>query len=83
MNDVFRQRQSIIFSGILTLVMAILSDGDNRDKVVEQLRNLADEMFPGTSKAREERESRLANILKTQAEKTLTVEQLFEGADDG
>ena len=84
MRDVFRQRQGIVFSGIMTLVMAVMAETpEAREKVIEQVRRLADEMFPGTDKERKEREERLAEILKTQAEKTLTVEQLFEGTDDG
>lgn len=83
MANVFQHRQRITFSIVLTLVMAMLAEGENRDKVVEQLRNLSEDMFPGTAKAREERDEYLANILKTRAEKTLTVERLFEGADDG
>jgi hypothetical protein len=78
MQSVFRQRMRIGYSIVQTLVMAILADGDNRDKVVDQLRALADEMFPTDRASQKEKEDFMAKVLREEGEKAYTVEALFE-----
>ena len=68
----------IQYNMVLTVVMAILASGDNRDKVVDQLQVLADEMFPSDKKSLKERQDFMARILREEGQKSYTVEALFE-----
>ena len=68
----------IIYQCVLTLVMGMIADGGNRDKVVEQLRHLAEEMFPEDVKKRGEKEEFMADLLREEGLKEYTVTALFE-----
>lgn len=78
MRAVFRQRMRIGYQAVLTVVMALLASDENKDKVVEQLRALADEMFSPDKKSQQERLDAMAKILREEGMKEYTVEALFE-----
>lgn len=78
LHDVFRQRMTIMYEMVFTVVMAILAKGDDRDRVVEQLRRLAETMFPEDTGKREEREAFLAKVLREEGMKEYKVKALFE-----
>lgn len=78
MEAVFRQRMRIGYHMVLTVVMALLASDENRDRVVEQLRALADEMFSPDKKSLKERQDAMAKILREEGMKQYTVEALFE-----
>jgi hypothetical protein len=78
MARVFYRRTAVEYQKIAVLVAAVMRH-ENADTVIKQLQRLHDLMFPGDEKQREDRESQMREIMKSEGEKSYRIRRVYLG----